>query len=80
MFVNNGLYPAESPFNALDLAFKIFQVMDAEYPKESKVSWMTLQKNLYNLKTANDPSLADERKLLRDLLDFKLKEQSMSTN
>ena len=41
--VDKTLYKVDSPFKAVDICYKIFQVFNAKYPPESEQVWLLLQ-------------------------------------
>ncbi len=53
----NDIYEVDSPFDAIDSTFKVIQVLDAHYPIESKLLWLTLQQGLYKLFTESDAEI-----------------------
>lgn len=47
-------YEVESPLKAVDVAFKSYHALHADYPIESEHMWMFLQKAIYKFDTKWD--------------------------
>ncbi|XP_043468224.1 uncharacterized protein LOC122502305 isoform X2 [Leptopilina heterotoma] len=54
--VDNILYNVDSPVKAIDVTFKIFQAIHAQYPKHAEPLWLLLQICVYGIKTKWDNS------------------------
>lgn len=52
--VDDTKYKFTSTLKAVDICFKIFQIFNLEYPKQSLKTWILLQKYLYNINTKYD--------------------------
>ncbi|XP_048514049.1 uncharacterized protein LOC125501699 [Athalia rosae] len=52
--VDETLYLVESPLKAVDICYKIFQVLNATYPPQSEQVWLFLQKYVYKRTTRWD--------------------------
>jgi len=52
--INERMYRVESPLRAVDVTFKVFHSLHLQYPQQSEVLWMLLQKLVYGLNTAWD--------------------------
>lgn len=48
------LYTAESLVSAIDISFKFYMVLNAEYPPENLLIWLFIQEFLYKLHTDHD--------------------------
>lgn len=55
--IDDTRYRFQSILAALDLCFKSFYVLHAEYPKPSEPIWLFLQKSVYSLTTPWDKKL-----------------------
>lgn len=55
--VNNIEYKCLSVLDALDFCFKIYQVLNAEYPFSAKHLWYLVQWNIYKYYTKHDPKI-----------------------
>ena len=55
--IDDTRYRFQSVLAALDLCFKSFHVLHAEYPKPSEHIWLFLQKSIYSLNTKWDKRL-----------------------
>lgn len=54
VFVNDVLYPVTNFLKGLSLLFKIFQVLNFEYPEESKQIWYFIEEFFFGFKAANN--------------------------
>ncbi|XP_052124581.1 uncharacterized protein LOC127749639 [Frankliniella occidentalis] len=52
--INGILYHVPGPLQAVDLAFKSFQVLNAWYPIESDQSWLFIQQEIFKIKCKSD--------------------------
>lgn len=60
-------YMFNNPIEAIDACLKIFQALNAEYPRESEHIWEFLQKSVYNIQTDFDKNYNSVLILLNDL-------------
>lgn len=65
--VNKIKYSIETPLKAIDTCFKIYQVLNAQYPFEVQIPWTFLQKHIYDISTVYDKSFVVINKLISDL-------------
>ncbi|XP_011858711.1 PREDICTED: uncharacterized protein LOC105556239 [Vollenhovia emeryi] len=56
--VNDILYKFESPLRALEVSFKIFFVLNADYSIDSHPLWLLLQKAVYGINTKHDRAVS----------------------
>ena len=61
--VNSVDFMVSSPFQAIDLAFKMSFALDADYPKECCREWLFLQQAVYGIFTPSDKKYSDMRSL-----------------
>ncbi|KAE8742014.1 hypothetical protein FOCC_FOCC012455 [Frankliniella occidentalis] len=52
--INGVLYTVPGPLQAVDLAFKSFQVLHAWYPIECEQAWLFIQKEVYKITSRLD--------------------------
>ena len=52
--IDDVLYEVESTLKAIDITFKAFHALHANYPVESERIWLFLQKAIYNIETQWD--------------------------
>lgn len=52
--IDTVLYKVPSALKALEVCFKSFHVLDAEYPPESEHLWLLLQRSLFKFTTKWD--------------------------
>jgi hypothetical protein len=60
-------YNVDTPLNAVDLCYKIYHTLNAEYPKESEPVWTFLQLYIYETKTKNDGRFTSVASLMSDI-------------
>ncbi|CAH0562823.1 unnamed protein product [Brassicogethes aeneus] len=60
-------YKLETPIKALDVAFKVFHTVNAEYPAECQHVWLLIQRLVYNINTAYDKPSSATTALITDL-------------
>lgn len=65
--IDDNLYRIESCLKALDVCFKSFHALHAEYAAEAEQIWYFIQKAFYNLTTKWDKSFIGVNSLLSDL-------------
>lgn len=70
--VDETKYKLTSVLKALDICFKIFQVFNLEYPKQSAKVWIFIQKYLYNVHTKYDGQDLSVETLVQSLNQVKL--------
>ncbi|XP_036148758.1 uncharacterized protein LOC105835274 isoform X2 [Monomorium pharaonis] len=61
--VDDVLYKLDNILKAIDICFKIFMVLDAQYPTECEQVWLFFQLYIYKQRTKND-------KVIKSVLDF----------
>lgn len=64
-----------SPMVAFDVCFKSIFALNAEYPVESKLAWLYIQKYLYGIETPFDGSYVAIKNLASAIKDFQEKKQ-----
>jgi len=76
--VDKVLYNVTSAFKAIDTCFKIFHVLNVEYPVASDHIWLLIQRELYKFSTKHDkkPSYILEiisalKSISKNVLDLK---------
>lgn len=52
---------------AIDVCFKAFHALNAEYPTEAEHVWMFIQTYIYGINTATDKHFVSVSKLISDL-------------
>lgn len=52
--VDKILYNVTSAFKAIDTCFKMFHVLNIEYPSASNHIWLLIQRELYSFTTKHD--------------------------
>lgn len=65
--VNEIRYKVESPLKAVDVCFKIFHALNAEYPKECDSTWMFIQEYMYGITTKFDRKYVAVSSLISDI-------------
>lgn len=60
-------YKVFSILNAIDVCFKLINLFNLEYPTESSIAWLFIQKYLYNLNTKFDKPYHTLGQILSDL-------------
>lgn len=60
-------YTADTPLKAVDTCFKIYHALHAEYPIQSEVVWLLLQKGVYDIDTEWDKNTAKLKNLVSDI-------------
>lgn len=64
-----------SPLVAIDVCFKCIFALNAQYPVESKLAWLYIQKNLYSIETPYDGSYVAIKNLAAAIKDFQERKQ-----
>ncbi|XP_030755825.1 uncharacterized protein LOC115882120 isoform X1 [Sitophilus oryzae] len=64
--VNDAVYKVESPLKAIDVTFKLYFALGAQYPPEAKLAWLLLQKGIYNIHE-NEKSYISLTTILSDI-------------
>lgn len=76
---DNLIYKVNSTFQAIDLCFKVFHVINAEYSLESEHLWLLIQKGLYNFSTRWDKTISYTARVLKVIND-RIKERLSPEN
>lgn len=76
---DNLIYKVNSTFQAIDLCFKVFHVINAEYSLESEHLWLLIQKGLYNFSTRWDKTISYTARILKVIND-RIKERLSPEN
>ncbi|KAJ1518849.1 hypothetical protein ONE63_011552 [Megalurothrips usitatus] len=63
-------YVVETPMKAVDIAFKSYHSLHAEYPAESEQIWSFLQKAVYKFKSKWDRYIDSTEILVREFNEF----------
>lgn len=73
VIINETYYEIETPFKAIDIAFKCMYALDSKYPAECAREWSFLQKGVYEISTTNDKDIGDVTvlALIEEYLTFK---------
>lgn len=58
VIVNDVHWRASSVLNAIDICFKSYFTLHAEYPPEARHLWMLVQQHLYGITLAGDSEYA----------------------
>lgn len=58
ILINDIKYPANSLIEAIDLCFKSFYALNADYSSDCKMVWQFLQKYVYNIPGKKNDSVA----------------------
>jgi hypothetical protein len=61
--VDDVFYKLDNILKSIDICFKIFMVLDAEYPTESEQVWLFFQQCIYKQTTIND-------KVIKSVIEF----------
>ena len=65
--VDDVLYKVATPLKAVDLCFKIFHALNAQYPIESHGAWFFLQTAVYGIKTVYDRESPSVRAIISSM-------------
>lgn len=65
--INEILYKVETPLKAVDLCFKVFHAINANYPYEVEACWMFIQKFFFDIKTKFDKNYTSVNALISDI-------------
>ena len=57
----------ESPLQALDVCFKLYQALNAEYPATGLQLWNFIQRYVYNIHTTADVGSSSQDEVAVDL-------------
>lgn len=68
-------YLVTSPMVAIDVCFKCIFALNAQYPVESKLAWLYIQKYLYGIETPYDGSYVAVKNLSSAITDFQEKKE-----
>lgn len=63
VFINEICYEIETPFKAIDVAFKTMHALDSTYPTECVREWLFLQREVYDITTPHDKGISDAKVL-----------------
>lgn len=55
--INSYNYKCLNVLEALDFCYKIYQILDAEYPFPSRHIWYLMQWNIYKFQNKKDPKI-----------------------
>ncbi|KAK3912992.1 Acetyl-coenzyme A carboxylase carboxyl transferase subunit beta, chloroplastic, partial [Frankliniella fusca] len=64
--VNDIKYSVDNPLLAFDCAFKIYQVLNCNYPVQASYSWLFVQQALYKLSTKYDARIPSVERSVND--------------
>lgn len=67
VILEEDIIACDTVLGAIDLLFKIFHVLNAQYPKESVHIWLTIQKFVYNITTKTDKVIPYVETLIQQL-------------
>lgn len=67
VFFDSIKYKVFSILNAIDVCFKLIHLFNLEYPIESSIVWLFIQKYFYNLNTKFDKPYHTLGQILSDL-------------
>ncbi|CAH0547975.1 unnamed protein product [Brassicogethes aeneus] len=68
---NDIRYRVDTPLKAVDLCFKVYHTLNAEYPKECDSVWMFIQTYIYEIKTEYDRKYVATSSLMADIEKLK---------
>ncbi|XP_071626784.1 uncharacterized protein [Temnothorax longispinosus] len=73
VIINDIWYEVETPFKAIDIAFKAMQALDSIYPIECAREWLFLQRGVYEITTSHDKDISNPKVLamIEEYLKFK---------
>lgn len=71
VIIEDTEYFVASPMVAIDVCFKCIFALNAEYPVESKLAWLYIQTNLYEIKTPYDGSYVTLKNFSAAIKDLK---------
>lgn len=73
VIINETCYEVETPFKAIDIAFKYMYALDTKYPAECAREWLFLQRGVYEISTTNGKDIRDVTvlALIEEYLMFK---------
>lgn len=60
-------YNIDTPLKAIDLCFKVYHTLNAQYPKEAEPIWTFLQLYIYEIKTLNDGNFTSVSSLMSEI-------------
>lgn len=70
--INEIYYEVETPFKAIDIAFKAMHALDSKYPTECAREWLFLQQGVYEIMTPHDKKIdAKVLVIIKEYLKFK---------
>lgn len=52
---------------AVELCFKVFHALNANYPYEAEAAWSFIQKSIFNIKTKFDKNFTSVNSLISDI-------------
>lgn len=61
------LYPIESVLKSVDICYKLYHTLNANYPAESRHTWHFMQKFVYDMTTSYDKTYVSVNELITDL-------------
>lgn len=64
--VDNILYKLDNILRAIDICFKVFMVLDVQYPIECEQIWLFFQQYIYKQSSKHD-------KVIKSMIDFRQK-------
>lgn len=71
-------YLVTSPMVAIDVCFKCIFALNAQYPVESKLAWLYIQTNLYEIETPYDGMYVTLKNFSSAIEEFQKKEGKVS--
>lgn len=65
--VNTVFYKVDSISKAVDLTFKVYHVLEAQYPPEAKLVWLFIQQGIFEIFTEHDDKFVCVSTMISDL-------------
>lgn len=65
--INGILYKTENVLKTVDVCFKAFISLNAQYPPDAEPSWMFLQQGIYDIYTKSDKKYSSVQSLIADI-------------
>lgn len=65
--INNILYKVETPLKAVDISFKVYNVLNACYPPEAEMTWSYIEQGIYKLVSQQKKSYVAVNSFIADI-------------
>lgn len=70
VYIDSFYYTVRTPLEAIDLCFKAYHALHADYPYQSLHPWLFLQKAVYGIKTQWDPQIPPVERRVNEFSDL----------